>query len=48
MPKVANLKVTIDSAKDFLELTKIKIASKDTGLFMIGEGFQRTLPKTFL
>ena len=41
-------KVTIDSAKDFLELTKIKIASKDTGLFMIGERFQRTLPKTFL
>ena len=36
-------KVTIDSAKDFLELTKIKIASKDTGLFMIGGG----VPKNF-
>ncbi|KYC54404.1 MAG: deoxyhypusine synthase-like protein [Candidatus Methanofastidiosum methylothiophilum] len=36
-------KVSIDSAKDFLELTKIKIASKDTGLFMIGGG----VPKNF-
>ncbi|MEM3341838.1 MAG: deoxyhypusine synthase [Thermoplasmata archaeon] len=35
--------VTIDSAKDFLELTKIKIASKETGLFMIGGG----VPKNF-
>ena len=36
-------KVTIDSAKDFLELTKIKIAAKDTGLVMIGGG----VPKNF-
>jgi len=36
-------KVSIDSAKDFLELTKIKVASKDTGLFMIGGG----VPKNF-
>jgi deoxyhypusine synthase len=35
--------VTIDSVKDFLELTKIKIASKTTGLFMIGGG----VPKNF-
>jgi len=36
-------KVAIDSVKDFLELTKIKIASKETGLFMIGGG----VPKNF-
>ncbi len=36
-------KVTIDSAKDFLELTKIKIAAEDTGLVMIGGG----VPKNF-
>ncbi len=36
-------KVTIDSVKDFLELTKIKIASKETGLFMLGGG----VPKNF-
>jgi deoxyhypusine synthase len=36
-------KVTIDSVKDFLELTKIKIASKNTGLLMIGGG----VPKNF-
>jgi deoxyhypusine synthase len=35
--------VSIDSAKDFLELTKIKLASKDTGIFMIGGG----VPKNF-
>lgn len=35
--------VSIDSAKDFLELTKIKIKSKDTGLLMIGGG----APKNF-
>ncbi len=35
--------VSIDSAKDFLELTKIKIASKETGIFMIGGG----VPKNF-
>jgi deoxyhypusine synthase len=34
---------SIDSAKDFLELTKIKLASKDTGIFMIGGG----VPKNF-
>lgn len=36
-------KVTIDSAKDFYELTRIKIAAGDTGLFMIGGG----VPKNF-
>jgi deoxyhypusine synthase len=36
-------KVSIDSAKDFLELTKIKINSKESGLFMIGGG----VPKNF-
>ncbi len=36
-------KVSIDSVKDFLELTKIKIASKNTGLLMIGGG----VPKNF-
>ncbi|MEM0075686.1 MAG: deoxyhypusine synthase [Conexivisphaerales archaeon] len=35
--------VSIDSAKDFLELTKIKIESKDTGLLMVGGG----VPKNF-
>ncbi|MFH1786107.1 MAG: deoxyhypusine synthase [archaeon] len=35
--------MTIDSAKDFLELTKIKIESKETGIFMIGGG----VPKNF-
>ena len=35
--------VSIDSAKDFLELTKIKLASKETGIFMIGGG----VPKNF-
>lgn len=34
---------TIDSAKDFLELTKTKINSNDTGIFMIGGG----VPKNF-
>lgn len=36
-------KVTIDSVKDFLELTKLKLAAKTTGLFMIGGG----VPKNF-
>src|SRR5437773_589326 len=36
-------KVSIDSAKDFYELTQLKIKSKDTGLFMIGGG----VPKNF-
>ena len=35
--------VSIDSGKDFLELTKIKLASKETGIFMIGGG----VPKNF-
>lgn len=35
--------VSIDSAKDFLELTKIKIEAKQTGLLMIGGG----VPKNF-
>jgi deoxyhypusine synthase len=35
--------VTIDSAKDFLELTKVKMAAKETGLLMIGGG----VPKNF-
>jgi len=36
-------KVTIDSVKDFLDLTRIKIASGETGLVMIGGG----VPKNF-
>lgn len=35
--------LSIDSVKDFLELTKIKIAAETTGLFMIGGG----VPKNF-
>jgi deoxyhypusine synthase len=35
--------VSIDSAKDFLELTKIKINCKETGILMIGGG----VPKNF-
>lgn len=35
--------VSIDSVKDFLELTKIKIESEQTGLLMIGGG----VPKNF-
>ncbi len=34
---------SIDSAKDFLELTQIKLKSKETGIFMIGGG----VPKNF-
>jgi len=37
-------KVTIDSAADFLELTKIKIAHKESGIFMVGGG----VPKNFV
>ncbi|MBI4646235.1 MAG: deoxyhypusine synthase [Bacteroidia bacterium] len=33
--------VSIDSVKDFLELTKIKIEAKTTGLFMIGGGVSK-------
>ena len=36
-------KVTIDSVKDFLDLTRLKILSQDTGLFMVGGG----VPKNF-
>lgn len=36
--------VTIDSAKDFLEITKIKIEKKISGIFMIGGG----VPKNFV
>lgn len=36
-------KVTLDSAKDFLELTQLKIASQETGIFMVGGG----VPKNF-
>jgi len=35
--------VSVDSAKDFVELTKIKLASKETGIIMIGGG----VPKNF-
>jgi deoxyhypusine synthase len=35
--------VSIDSAKDFVELTKIKLHCKETGIFMIGGG----VPKNF-
>lgn len=36
-------KVSIDSAKDFLELTKLKVHSKDSAIFMLGGG----VPKNF-
>ncbi|MCK4345161.1 MAG: deoxyhypusine synthase family protein [Bacteroidales bacterium] len=35
--------VSIDSVKDFMELTQIKMASDNSGLFMIGGG----VPKNF-
>ena len=35
--------VSFDSGKDFLELTKIKLESKETGIFMVGGG----VPKNF-
>ncbi len=35
--------VSIDSAKDFLELTKVKMASVESGIIMIGGG----VPKNF-
>ena len=38
-----NSKVTIDSGKDFYELTQLKLKCNDTGLFMIGGG----VPKNF-
>jgi deoxyhypusine synthase len=36
--------ITIDSVRDFLELTKIKMKAKTSGLFMIGGG----VPKNFI
>lgn len=36
--------ISIDSAKDFLEVTKIKLASQESGLLMIGGG----VPKNFI
>ena len=36
-------KVSLDSAKDFYELTQLKIANPTTGIFMIGGG----VPKNF-
>lgn len=36
--------VSIDSAKDFLEITKCKLANPESGLFMIGGG----VPKNFV
>jgi deoxyhypusine synthase len=36
-------RVTIDSVADFLELTKVKLAAKESGLFMVGGG----VPKNF-
>lgn len=36
-------KVSFDSAKDFYELTQLKLKSKQTGLFMVGGG----VPKNF-
>ncbi len=38
-----NKHVSIDSAKDFLELTQIKLKNKETGIFMVGGG----VPKNF-
>jgi deoxyhypusine synthase len=35
--------LTLDSARDFLELTQLKIASKESGLLMVGGG----VPKNF-
>ncbi len=36
--------VTIDSARDFLELTKIKVGAPTSGIFMVGGG----VPKNFI
>ena len=36
--------MTIDSIREFRELTEIKIRSKDSGLFMVGGG----VPKNFI
>ena len=37
--------ITIDSIREFRELTEIKIKSKGSGLFMIGGGVPKTLFK---
>lgn len=37
------VKVTLDSVQDFLELTKVKIKAKETGILMMGGG----VPKNF-
>lgn len=37
--------VSIDSVKDFLELTQIKMQAPTSGLLMIGEGFRKTSPR---
>lgn len=42
--KKPNKHITIDSIREFRELTEIKIKSKDSGLFMIGGG----VPKNFI
>ncbi len=41
--KNPNKHLSFDSGKDFLELTKIKLNTKETGIFMIGGG----VPKNF-
>jgi deoxyhypusine synthase len=41
--RMGKARVTIDSVADFLELTKVKLAAKETGLFMVGGG----VPKNF-
>ncbi|MBA4250584.1 MAG: deoxyhypusine synthase [Chlorobiaceae bacterium] len=41
--KNPNAHVSLDAAKDFLELTKIKLVNRETGIFMIGGG----VPKNF-
>ncbi len=42
--KTKGPKLTIDSGADFLEITKIKVANKESGIFMIGGG----VPKNFV
>ena len=41
--RAGKAKVTLDSAKDFYELTRLKVKNESTGLFMIGGG----VPKNF-
>ena len=42
--QILKITISIDSAKDFLEITKIKLANQESGLFMIGGG----VPKNFV